>query len=137
MVKLIHNWVPTYASLCRQGREHSPYCLRCHSQIKTTDHVFQGSDPMATTNHNVLLQIFLQNLVQANMPIHIIVCLEYKLSLVLNLKHTPTYAIASSLPKDQHTILIRAVQHQNIIGWDDVTLVTSATIFFERRLGGL
>lgn len=38
-VKLIHGWIPTYVSLCRQGRMHSLICLQCKEHIESSDHI--------------------------------------------------------------------------------------------------
>jgi hypothetical protein len=56
--------------------------------------------------------------IQAHTPIHIVTCFDYKLSLVFNLTHPLKYQIATLLSQDNHALLIRAVQYQNIIGWD-------------------
>ncbi len=39
--KLIHNWIPTYSILCRQGRAPSTLCPRCLASIETSCHVWQ------------------------------------------------------------------------------------------------
>jgi hypothetical protein len=57
-VKLIHGWVPTYASL-RQGREPSPICPQYQSTTKTTDHILQCPGAHARNNRQLLLQAFL------------------------------------------------------------------------------
>jgi len=118
LVMLIHNWIPTYASLCWQGREHSPFCPWCHTGIETVEHVIQCNNHMATEHQWSLMQGFLQTMLNAGTPIHMIVCWEYKLSLVLNLPWICTYQIASQLIKDHQLLLIKAVQNQNIIWWD-------------------
>ncbi len=51
-------------------------------------------------------------------PIHIIDCFEYKLSLALDLVYSKQFYTATSLPADQNRILLDAIKHQNIIGWD-------------------
>jgi len=39
IVKLIHDWIPTYATLCHQDREPCPLCPHCKSTIETSSHV--------------------------------------------------------------------------------------------------
>ncbi len=54
-IKLIHGWIPTYASLCPQGREPTSICPRCASQVETTEHFHQCTDDKAFSSQQSLL----------------------------------------------------------------------------------
>jgi len=103
MVKLIHKWIPTHASLCRQGREHSPLCPRCGSTVETEDHVFKCPDNNARTQCMDLLQAFLQSLLTVNKSILLLVCFKYKLSLALSLNYVRKFTSATALSREQAT----------------------------------
>jgi len=118
LVKLLHRWTPTYSKLCRQGRETSSVCPRCKSRVKTHDHVYQCEDKAALQKRSTLLNDFLYLMVKQNTPMHIIACFSYKLSIVLNVPQNPSFTVATQLSKTHHTLLIKAIQHQNLIGWN-------------------
>jgi hypothetical protein len=117
--KMIHKWNPTYSSLCRQGHETSPLCTHCQQAIETNLHVWTCQQPLAVTCQALLLQTLLSNLVQVQTPLYIIVTLEYKLSLVLEVPLHKKYFLNNQVPQDTHRKLLSAIQHKNIIGWDN------------------
>ncbi len=117
--KMIHNWDPTYSTLCRQGHEPSPLCPRCQKAIETNLHVWTCQQPLAVTRRTLLLQNILSNLVQIQTPLYIIVTLEYKLSLILELLLHNKYILNNQIPQDTHQKLLSVIHHQNIIGWDN------------------
>jgi len=45
--KSIHNWIPTHAQLCPQGRERSPLCPRCNRAVEAHSHIITCNDPQA------------------------------------------------------------------------------------------
>jgi len=116
--KLIHHWIPTFASSSRQGRESSPICHRCQSAVENSDHVLTCGDPRAVAQCSTLLQSTLQDLLKIGTPIQIVTVLEYKLSLVLNIPYKYNFQPASTLPPPHHSTLLTAICHQNLIGWD-------------------
>jgi hypothetical protein len=85
IVKVMHGWVPTYASLCRQGWEHSSLCPRCNCRVETVDRIHICAHPSATQCHQTLLQTFLSSLSKMHTPMQIIYVLNNKLSQVLEL----------------------------------------------------
>jgi hypothetical protein len=118
MVKLIHNWIPTFSSLCPQGRESSPVCQRCQLAVKTPEHVLICGDQKAVTYWSTILHSTLQDLLKIGTPIHVVTILEYKLSLVFNIPCMYKFRPASTLAPDLHAILLTAIHHQNLIRWD-------------------
>jgi hypothetical protein len=68
-VKLIHDWVPTFLPLCRQGREPSPLCPRCNQSVETPSHVIQCPHPDAISCRVQVLSNFLSHLVKIHTPI--------------------------------------------------------------------
>jgi hypothetical protein len=50
---------------------------------------------------------------------YILTTLEYKLSLALYLPYNPQYPLRVSISNDLKNIVLRAICHQNIIGWDN------------------
>jgi len=63
-VKMMHDWIPTYSTLCRQGREPSPICPRCCLTVGTPSHILVCHDTSATCNQSLYLQQFLFALVK-------------------------------------------------------------------------
>lgn len=117
--KLIINWIPTHAHLCRQGREQSPpLCPRCNSAVETPCHILICSNPNVTSRRNELLHTYLKSLIDLHSPIHVISTLEYKLALTLDVPYIQLYRPITSLPPDIHNRLISTIRSQNIIGWD-------------------
>jgi hypothetical protein len=114
IVKLIHGWVPTHASMCRQGREHSSLCPRCRSRVETVDHIHTCSHPPAIHCHRTILQTFLSSLSKLWTPPQLITVFCRKLSQVLELPRP------DHIEKHEHfpPSLVLAIQHQIIIGWD-------------------
>jgi len=51
----MHGWIPTYASLCRQGREPSSICPQCQSTVETKEHVLICPSSEATHHWTLLL----------------------------------------------------------------------------------
>ena len=117
--KMIHGWIPTYGTLCRQGRESSPLCPRCNSTVETCDHIFNCPHPLAIESHHVALHTFLSSLVTIGTPLYIISTFEYKLSNVLHLAFNQKYSITFSIPQYTKNCLMEAIKHQNILGWDN------------------
>jgi len=117
--KMIHNWIPTYSMLCRQGRETSSLCPRCHKAVETSDHVYKCSQPQAVSNRSSFLKEYLSHLLLLNTPMYIISTLQYKLSLSLEIPFITTFQIQNNIPPETRRHLISAIQHQNIIGWDN------------------
>ncbi len=72
-IKLIHWWIPTYAMLCRQGRESFPLCPCCQSTIETPEDVISCSNGDAISLCMTHLHTFLSSLVKLSTPIQIIV----------------------------------------------------------------
>jgi len=118
VVKLIHKWVPTYSNLCRQGREPSPICLRCKGAIETSNHVHQCPYPEAVSRRTSALLYFLSSLIKIGTPVYIVHVFEYKLSIVLDLPFSKVYNISSEIPQSTYILLLDAIRHQNILGWD-------------------
>jgi len=116
--KSIHNWIPTHAQLCPQGRERSPLCPRCNRAVEAHSHIITCNDPQASESRHGLLYTFLHSLAAVHSPIHIISTLEYKLALTLDVPCIQTYKPLISLPPDIHYKLISTIRIQNIIGWD-------------------
>jgi hypothetical protein len=117
MVKLIHNWIPTYSTLCRQGRETSSLCPRCTLWVETPDHVNQCENKEAIQKRITLLNGFLQLMIKQQTPIDSVACFSYKLSKILNIPQNISFQVATALPDAHHAMLIKAIQHQNLIRW--------------------
>lgn len=116
-VKLIQGWIPTSASLSRQGREESPIFPRCQSTVETIDHIHQCTCTITISSRQQLLQIYIKKL-QERTPQLLHNTLEYKLSLVLEL---PTIRYHHSIMHSSQTIptpILVAIRHLNIAGWD-------------------
>jgi hypothetical protein len=90
-VKLIHDWIPTYATLCKQKRGPCPLCPQCKSAVETSDHVITCPyiDAMIVRANG--LRIFLTALKKAGTPSFILCTLEYKLSLTLDIPFNQTH----------------------------------------------
>jgi hypothetical protein len=119
VVKMMHKWIPTYSTLCRQGRESSPLCPQCKSQIETWNHVYSCSDPTAMEYHRTALYSFLSTMAQSGAPIYILTTFEYKLSIVLAIPFQPQFSVISPIQPLTKIRLIEAIRHQNIVGWDN------------------
>jgi hypothetical protein len=119
IVKMIHNWIPTYSMLSRHGRESSPLCPRCSSAIKTSEHVYQCPQAQAISNHRSFLENFLSHLLSLKTPIYILCTMEYKLSIALDIPFLPKFHNQEEIPSDTKPLLMTAIRHQNIIGWDN------------------
>ncbi len=115
IVKLIHGWIPAYASLCPQSHEPISICPQCQSQVEVLEHVHTCNSMMAISSHSTLLQAFLKSLTTMRTPPQIVTMLQYKLSLVLNLP-LPSSTYMVSLQDNPN--LRMAIRHQNIIVWD-------------------
>lgn len=117
-IKLIHHWTPTFAFLSCQGRESLPICNRCQKAVETSAHILTCGDLQAIDQRFSLLQSSLQELLKISTPIQIVTVSEYKISLVLNIPYKKNFQLASALSQPHHSILITAIRHQNLIGWD-------------------
>jgi len=118
-VKLIHGWKPTYASLCRQGRMHSPMCAQCHEHIETAAHIIICDQPLAITARHNMLDDMLHQLEKRGTPNIMLQTFDYKLSLTLNLLYDK---VTSRWTHDFVSIpyaLLSAIKHQNLVGWDN------------------
>lgn len=118
-IKMIHNWIPTYSMLSRQGRKPSPLCPRCCTAIETSQHVYKCSQSQAISNWRSFLKKFLSSLLSIKTLIYNISTLEYKLSITLEIPFIPTFHIQDEIPPLTKMLLINAIRHQNIIGWDN------------------
>jgi len=115
--KLIYDWIPTYGTLCRQGRTHSALCPRCQSRVETITHIQQCPDNQAQSARINLLKTFLKNLHSKGTPDCILTIFEFKISIVLDIPYSQCYHTSSTLDT-QKMGLINAIRHQNILGWD-------------------
>jgi len=118
-IKLLHGWAPTYASLCRQGRSHTSICPRCNVHVETTAHVYSCPAESVILKRNAHLASFLATLKKHCTAIPILATLEYKLSLTLKLPYVRSYCVSIQSSPNQHQLLLQAIKHQNIIGWDN------------------
>ncbi len=116
-IKLIRDWIPTYSSLCWQGREYTSICPRCNLAVEIPTHVYQCPDPTVVTNRMKLLTLFLSQLVNIHTPIHIIISLEYKLSLTLDIPYSRIYSAPTELPPSTKNLLIPVIRQQTVVGW--------------------
>jgi hypothetical protein len=64
------------------------------------------------------LKKFLSTLLSLQTPIYLIATLEYKLSMTLQIPFDPQYVHTCPIPTDTHLMLITAIRHQNLLGWD-------------------
>lgn len=118
MVKLIYDWAPTYALLHKQNRSESPTCPRCKQHPEDSPHILTCNDMGATTWRDDYLSFFLITMRDHHMPIHILAVLEYKLSSALCLPFSRKYSPLMSLDNHIKNIVLSAIWHQNILGWD-------------------
>jgi hypothetical protein len=68
---------------------------------------------------NAHLASFLATLKQHCTAIPILATLEYKLSLTLQVPYVRSYCVSINSSPNQHQLLLQAIKHQNIIGWDN------------------
>jgi hypothetical protein len=68
--------MPTFASLCCQGRESSPICSRCSLAIETFAHIMKCEEHQAMAQRSIFLHSALQDLTKTRTPIHILIVLE-------------------------------------------------------------
>ena len=64
------------------------------------------------------LTAFMNTLKNIGTPSYILATFEYKLSLTLDISDTQNYCCQSLLPPPLKHNLLRAIRHQNVIGWD-------------------
>lgn len=118
LVKLIHGWHPMYGSLCWQGRKKSTLCPCYATTVETHNHFLMRPAPDATDAWSKPPKSFLLEIKR----IHSVPCLlttfEYKLSLTLDIPYSQTYQLSHNRASDVHRILLCAMQHQNVLGWD-------------------
>jgi hypothetical protein len=119
IVKMIHNWIPTYSIPSRQGQETSPLCPRCSSAIETSEHMYQCPQTQAISNCRSFLENFFSHLLSLKTPIYILCTLEYKLSITLDIPFLPKFHNQEEIPPDTKPLLMTVIRHQNIIGWDN------------------
>jgi hypothetical protein len=85
VVKTIHDWIPTYSNLCRQGRHNTSICPRCILEVETPNHVQICPAPAVITGCSLSLDHFLTYLVSLGTPIYIIATFKLKLSSTLGI----------------------------------------------------
>jgi hypothetical protein len=78
--KLIHGWIPTYSSLCRQGKEPSPLCPRCKSRVESWEHILECPNHQAVESRRDALKTFLSSMFKVGTPFYILTTFELKLS---------------------------------------------------------
>jgi len=117
IVKTMHDWIPTYSYLCRQGRHYSPICPRCLLETETPNHVRICSAPAAIHGRKLLLDQYLASLVSLGTPIYIFATFELKLSSTLDIPFINRYKVTTPLETRAYQRLILAIRHQNIVGW--------------------
>lgn len=79
-VKLIHDWIPTYAFLHKQQHYPSPLS----DTTERHSHILECPEKQATTTRVELLVGCLRNLTNMNTSIYILSTIEYKFSLTIN-----------------------------------------------------
>jgi len=119
IVKTMHDWIPTYSYLCRQGRHYSPICPRCLLETETPNHVRICSAPAAIHGRKLLLDQYLASLVSLGTPIYIIATFKLKLSSTLGIPFLHKYKVTTPIPLPSYKTLILAICHQNIVGWSN------------------
>jgi hypothetical protein len=119
IIKMIQNWIPTHNILSQQGCKHFPLCPRCSNAVETSEHVYKCSQSQAMANRHSFLKKFLSSLLAIKTPTYIIRTLEYKLSVTLEIPFLPTFQKQDEIPPFRKTLLLNAIQHQNITGWDN------------------
>jgi len=119
VLKLLHGWVPTYSSLCCQGRSHTSVCLCCQTFVETSSHVSICPAESAVSQQIEHLRTFLSELESQQTSIYLLTIFEYKLSLILNLMYQQTFTITIPASPTQQQILMKASRHQNLVGWDN------------------
>jgi hypothetical protein len=62
---------------------------------------------------NVVLVIF-----TIGTPLYLVHVFEYKLSIALDLPFSKVYHTSYEIPQNTHNLLLDAIRHQNILGWD-------------------
>jgi hypothetical protein len=109
-------WMPTYASLCHQGRSHTSICPRCNSAVETSSHILVCSNESAVDSRQTHIQSFLNALTKHNTTTYMVAIVAFKLSIVLDIPLTRQYN-SSPLPHDMYyQQKLPAICHQNIIG---------------------
>jgi hypothetical protein len=73
---------------------------------------------MAITHRSTLLKAFLCGMIKLGTPKPIMDTLEYKLSLTLNIQYSPSYWNRTPSSYSISPMLLFAIRHQNILGWD-------------------
>lgn len=119
VVKTIHDWIPTYSNLCRQGRHNTSICPRCLSEVETSNHVQTCPAPAVITGCSLSLDHFLTYLVSLGTPIYIIATFKLKLSSTLGIPFLHKYKVTTPIPLPSYKTLILAIRHQNIVGWSN------------------
>ncbi len=107
-IKLMHEWIPTYASLCRQERESSSICPRCHSTVETKEHLLICPLPEAIHHRILLLNTFINTLRHLSTPTLLIHIFEYKLLLVLDVPFNLHHKSSIEFPP----IVLTAIRHK-------------------------
>jgi hypothetical protein len=116
-VKLIHDWIPTYVLLHKQGRQDEHICPRCQLAPETATHIMCCSENAATTKRQEILYKMLQKLVNSNTSIYILSRLEQELTALLHITSLNRYNPPSDCPPKLNDCIQKAVCNQNIIGW--------------------
>jgi hypothetical protein len=116
--KLVLRTMP-YSSLCHQGRSHTSVCPRCQTFVETSSHVSICPAESAVSQRIEQLHTFLSELECQQTSIYLLTTFKYKLSLVLNLTYQQTFTITIPAPSTQQQTLMKAIRHQNMVGWDN------------------
>ncbi len=127
-VKLIHGWLPTYGSLCGQGRRSDPIWPRCQATTETPEHFLICQHPMAVSKRHDLLNIFLHNLNLIDTPVCLSNVFAYKLALTLQIQIPIIQTQLPPLPNEQKITIFTAIRHQHLIGWD-ILFTENATVY--------
>jgi hypothetical protein len=121
IVKLMHRWIPTNASLFKQNRASSPFCERCHTHKEDAHHILHCPDSDATSERNKALYTFLEEHAHEGTSKTILECLENNLTSLLHVESMNKYCITCQPPDSTLQRAIRdAKQHQTIIGWENL-----------------
>ncbi len=118
IIKLIHDGIPTYATMSRQGKEKCPLCPRCKSSIEISSHVFSCPHLDAQAAQQEGLNTFLTTLPNIGNPSYLLATFEYKISLTLDISFIQNYCCQSLLPPTLKHNLLQAIRHQNVLRWD-------------------
>jgi hypothetical protein len=87
------------------------------------------SHPQAISFRLSGLRTFLQKLTKLLTHQYIVATMEYKLSVTLNIPFDPQFANYFIVPQEIKSILLTAIKHQNLIGWDSFLKGYTSTLW--------